>query len=157
MFKSLTATIVLRHGLGLHIQDVSPTDLVTYLQVLYAGAPLYALTIVFIKLSLLVLYCRLFPVKNMIHSCLVVGTVVVAWALTTFIVGILVCDPIHKFWRPETHGQCLNIAEFYYGLQAPNIATDIIILILPMKTIYDLQLTRRKNMGLVSIFGLGLL
>ncbi len=149
--------VVLGHGLGLHIDTIKPSKLVVYLKVLYTGAPLYALTIIFTKLSLLVLYHRLFPVRSMTYICLAVGTTVVAWGLTTTIMGIFLCNPIQKVWYPQTPGVCFDLGQFYYGVQIPNIVTDVVILALPIRPILTLPISRSEKMVLSMIFGLGLL
>ena len=128
-----------------------------YLKVLYTGAVLYATTVVLIKISQLFLYHRLFPIRFMGSSCLVVGISVVTWGLTTCIVGLLLCDPIQKAWHPGAPGQCLNGIQFYYGLQISNIVTDVIIVVLPLRPVFNLHLTSKERVVLVGFFGLGTL
>ncbi len=92
----------------------------------------------------------------MTYSCLIVGTVVVCWGFTASLMGLLLCEPVDKAWRPETPGQCLNLVRFYYGLQIPNIVTDVVILVLPLKPILSLRCSFGKKALLGGIFGLGL-
>lgn len=54
-------------------------------------------------------------------------------------------------------GGCMNLSKFYYGLQIPNIATDAIILVMPMPIVWKLPISKAQKTGLSAIFVLGVL
>lgn len=72
--------------------------------------------------------------------------------LTTF-----QCNPIHRAWDLEVEGTCIDLMTFWLVNGAYSIASDIIILVLPLPMIYVLQLPRKVKIGLMIVFGLGLL
>ena len=164
---------VLRNGLGRHVDTVNPDALETYLmvgffwsiletgltllQVLYSGSFLYSATILFTKLSILSLYRRLFPKKSVQQTSYVVAIIVAVWFVVANTVGALLCIPVTKVWRPSTPGGCIDLASFYYGLQIPNIVTDVAILVIPVKTIWSLPLPKVERISLQGIFLFGVL
>ncbi|GKZ95726.1 hypothetical protein AnigIFM59636_009734 [Aspergillus niger] len=69
----------------------------------------------------------------------------------------VVCIPLEKLWNPTIPGGCIDLAKFYYGLQIPNIVTDAVILALPLKHVWNLQVPRAQKIMLTGIFCLGAL
>ncbi|PTU23610.1 hypothetical protein P175DRAFT_0433060 [Aspergillus ochraceoroseus IBT 24754] len=154
---SFGAVGMLYNGLGTHIWLVPAERLTTYLEIVYAGSFLYTGCITFIKLSILSFYKRLFPVKPMVIAVNLVGSLVILWCFSVCLVGGLVCIPVDKLWNPAIVGGCLDLAKFYYGLQIPNIATDAIILVMPMKIVWGLQMAKAQKVILCGIFMVGAL
>ena len=54
-------------------------------------------------------------------------------------------------------GGCINLPKFYYGSQVPNIVTDAMILVMPMKVVWNLHVSKTQDYLLLDIFALGLL
>ncbi|KAF9890233.1 hypothetical protein FE257_006145 [Aspergillus nanangensis] len=154
---TIAGVVLLYNGLGTHIQYVPPEKLVVYMKTLSSGSFLYPLCIAFVKLSILELYRRLFPVRPMIIGVNIVGALVVLWCFGVCLIGAVTCIPFRKLWEPEIPGGCINLAQFYYGLQIPNIVTDAVILAMPMRVVWNLHVPRMQKMLLSGIFLLGLL
>ncbi|KAJ5690036.1 hypothetical protein N7462_004428 [Penicillium macrosclerotiorum] len=154
---SIAGVVLLYNGLGTHIVYVKPEQLTVYLKTLFTGSILYTLCIASIKLSILMLYRRLFPVKAMNIGVKIVSSIVVLWAACGILAGCFTCIPTKKLWSPEVPGGCMDLGKFYYGLQIPNIATDAIILFMPMHTVWGLPISRAQKVGLSAIFVVGFL
>ncbi|GFN21654.1 uncharacterized protein AtWU_11463 [Aspergillus tubingensis] len=154
---SLAGVVLLYNGLGTHIIYVPPSDLVVYLKTLASGSFLYTLCIAFTKLSILALYKRIFSIRPMILAANSVGAIVILWCFGVCLIGGVVCIPLEKLWNPTIPGGCIDLAKFYYGLQIPNIVTDAVILALPMKHVWNLQVPRAQKIMLTGIFCLGAL
>ncbi|RAK99578.1 uncharacterized protein BO80DRAFT_119173 [Aspergillus ibericus CBS 121593] len=154
---SLAGVVLLYNGLGTHIHFVPAADLVVYLKVLATGSFLYPLCIAFTKLSILALYKRIFSIRPMILAANTVGALVILWCFGVCLIGTVTCIPLQKLWDPSIPGGCINLAKFYYGLQIPNIVTDAVILVLPMKHVWELQVPRSQKVMLTGIFLLGAL
>ena len=86
-----------------------------------------------------------------------VGITVLLWYLSVCVVGALICIPTRKLWRPATPGRCVDLAQFYYGIQIPNLLTSIVILIMPLNTIWNADLPRRKRVLVLVTFMVGIL
>lgn len=124
---------------------------------LFTGSILYTLCIASIKLSILMLYKRLFPVRPMNIAVQVVSLIVIVWAACGILAGCFICVPTEKLWNPMIPGGCMDLGKFYYGLQIPNIVTDAIILVMPMHTVWGLPISKAQKTGLSIIFVLGFL
>ncbi|KAJ5945683.1 hypothetical protein N7454_002522 [Penicillium verhagenii] len=154
---TIAGVVLLYNGLGTHIQYVQPDQLVVYLKTLFTGSILYTSCIACVKLSILMLYRRLFPTKLMKAGVNIVGLIVILWAACGILAGCFICLPTKKLWLPTTPGACMDLGKFYYGLQIPNIATDAIILVMPMHTVWNLPISRAQKTALSGIFVVGLL
>lgn len=62
--------------------------------------------------------------------------VVLVWCVSIFVLSTTLCIPLSKFWNPTIPGGCLDITDFYFGMQIPNILTDLFITICPIYEVY---------------------
>ncbi|KAK4893202.1 hypothetical protein LTR27_008323 [Elasticomyces elasticus] len=62
---------------------------------------------------------------------------------------------MEKVWRPDVPGTCINLVQFYYGLQIPNIITDVWIVVSPIRELMRMELTRKIKTGATAMFLLG--
>ena len=77
------------------------------------------------------------------------------WVVGVYVAGGLLCIPVNKFWDPSVEGACLDIAKFNYGLQIPNILSDFILLVMPMKVVWTLPIPKSQKMLLSGVFLVG--
>ncbi|KAL4970637.1 uncharacterized protein BDV14DRAFT_186423 [Aspergillus stella-maris] len=154
---SFAGVVLLYNGLGTHINHVPPPQLTIYMKTLASGSFLYTACITLIKLSILAFYARLFPIRPMKVSVYIVGTSIVLWCFGVCLIGAVTCIPFRKLWMPELEGGCIDLAKFYYGLQVPNIVTDAVILFMPVRVVWGLNMPRVQRVLLLGIFMLGAL
>ncbi|EAW12405.1 putative integral membrane protein Pth11-like [Aspergillus clavatus NRRL 1] len=154
---SIGVTILLFNGLGSHITMIPQKNLEVYLKIGWSNSFVYTGCILFIKLSILALYKRLFSIPRMIIAANLIAAFVILWALGVFMVGALFCLPVQKFWKPELEGTCIDSAKFYYGQQIPNILTDVVLLIMPIKVVWALQISKTQKLLLSGVFVVGIL
>ena len=167
----------LRHGLGLHQWDVPLQD-VSYLakvnrlhisnesqlakgkQLGNLNAILYCPLIFITKLSILLQYLCIF-VPN--HTGKLYYTVqFIIWFNLLFYIAstlaeIFTCIPRKKIWEPTTSGRCVNINIVVLATGAINIISDFSILVLPLSSIWGLQMPRKRKIALSAVFATGLL
>lgn len=79
----------------------------------------------------------------------------VAWLISAFIVGLVYCIPLDKFWHPFAPGRCLNFNLFYLLIGVFETVLDIIILVLPVRATFRVQLPLKTRILISSIFLLG--
>ena len=87
----------------------------------------------------------------------IVGTIVILWALSVSIAGVLNCVPVHKFWDRAVPGHCVDTVSYYYGQQIPNILTDVVLLIMPLKSVWALPISKAQRLLLSGVFLVGIL
>ncbi|TRX93590.1 hypothetical protein FHL15_005562 [Xylaria flabelliformis] len=69
----------------------------------------------------------------------------------------LACVPYQKIWDFTIPGKCIKKSELEITSAAIHFASDIVILILPQKVIWSLQMSLKKKFGVSIIFSLGVL
>ena len=147
-------------GLGKHLWDVRAITLMDPEtdRVLSANGITYPWTIAFAKISILLYYKRLFGVKRNLRMLVWAGIVFNAFFYTGYAavgVGeISVCVGLAQLQNPFCvfgAGILVVIVSFI------NFLTDVYILILPIKHVLNLQMKRGRKIGLLVVFGSGVL
>ena len=124
---------------------------------------LYGPSISMIKTVILLQYQRIFaPRKSvdrvMFFSSWVLIVSIILWNFISTIIAIFACSPQEKFWNSLiTYGHCLDYDIDVMLTAIFNILTDVLILILPTRAVWKLQLPTKKKLSIVSIFAIGLL
>ncbi|KAE9379595.1 hypothetical protein N431DRAFT_500120 [Stipitochalara longipes BDJ] len=155
---SLTGMVLYspRIGLGRHIQDVPLEQIEKLLISLYVGCILYAIAILVIKISILLLYRSLFPTPGINLATKIIGAISVAWAFETALVGILSCTPVKAFWDiTVTEKKCINTTAFFIANSAVHVVIDITILTLPIRKVWPLKMSVQKKVVVSFMFLLG--
>ena len=80
---------------------------------------------------------------------------VILWTVSLYIINGFLCIPVNRFWDSTVEGACVDMAKFYYGQQIPNIISDFVILVMPMKIIWELPITKVQTALLSGIFLIG--
>ncbi|KAI4255881.1 MAG: hypothetical protein L6R42_006511 [Xanthoria sp. 1 TBL-2021] len=119
-------------------------------------------TIFFVKLAILLQYLRLLAPNISVNRTMFIGArVIIVVTLLFYIIStpitIFACSPREKIWNPLKEGHCLNLNLSLFINRLFNILSDIIILVLPAKTVWSLQIPRRKRIRIVALFATGLL
>ena len=78
-----------------------------------------------------------------------------AYYIPAVIVKIRICDPISKFWAPDTAGSCLDQTSIILADAVVSVVSDIAILILPLPLTLGLQLPLKKKLRVIGILGAG--
>ena len=108
-----------------------------------------------IKFSILLFYARIFPSRRFRIALWITGSYVMAWFIWNFFGGIFLCDPPAKAWNSTLPGHCVDTVKVVLASAAVNISADVIILCLPMYTLWRLQVSRGQKVALTGIFLLG--
>lgn len=108
------------------------------------------------KIAILALYHRLFPnTRIRVVIWIVLGTLI-CLTITTVITGLASCRPFSANWNPSLPGSsCIDKEAFFRYGSIPNILTDIVMLILPMRVVWNLHTSTRLKIGLVVTFATG--
>lgn len=118
----------------------------------YAFEPLYITTVGIIKLSVLFMYHRIFPVRLIKVGGYILGGITLAWAISVDLVAIFQCSPVAKAYEPTLPGHCIQLKAALIGNGVPNFVTDILILALPARLIWRLQATLWQRVSIIGVF-----
>ncbi|KAI4218973.1 MAG: hypothetical protein LQ349_008498 [Xanthoria aureola] len=118
----------------------------------------YAPVILDTKVAILLLYRRVFlPHRGGIFDWILrvfIG-VLVGFYLATTLVKIWECNPREKIWNTSIPGRCVNVSSLLNTSGLFNSITDVMILLVPVKFVWNLQLSRRQKVGVVAVFTIG--
>jgi len=119
---------------------------------------LYFLNAAVTKISILLLYYRLFGVVQKFRWALW-GTsfVVLGYWIACTILAFLGCDPFARNWNKKISGTCVNLVKFFIWNGISNLLIDFLILLLPIPIVWRLSAPTRQKLELSSIFLFGLL
>ncbi|KAK4231674.1 integral membrane protein [Podospora fimiseda] len=144
------------YGFGQHIANLTRPNKLMTLKLFYVAQALYKLSINLTKTSILLLYLRIFPSKWFRITCYALITLIILYMIGTTASSIWQCTPVPKAWDKSLPGTCISITSNWYANAGFSIATDIIILALPMHPIYSSKLPKAQKSALIIVFALGL-
>ncbi len=131
----------------------------TYGQLLYAYTFIYAGSVSFTKLSILLFYRRLFERgSRWFHISLAFAAFfTVGYLLTIWSVAAALCQPTEFFWTMflGAKGKCLNINASFLSLTVLNLVADLLVLVVPIPEILALKMTPKKKIGVCAVMLLG--
>ncbi|RMJ16191.1 hypothetical protein CDV36_004102 [Fusarium kuroshium] len=123
------------------------------LQVSFGMQPVYITLLALCKASMLCFFLRVFPTRFMQWSSKIALGFVVAWNIACVFASIFLCNPVSAQWTGQ--GKCGAYIPFIQSLIATNAVGDIIIMALPMHSLWHLQKRTVEKLAIMSCFGLG--
>jgi hypothetical protein len=83
-------------------------------------------------------------------------------AITTWNVGqlfavVFTCYPIEGFWDRSIKANCQNQQLGVYLNAGGNLVTDICIILLPIPSLWHLNLPKSQKWAILGIFGIGMM
>lgn len=139
-----------------------PADMQKYLKLQFAAITLFWNVLWAVKFSLLIFIWRLTEGLPTMRKWWWAATIfnIVMW-MSAVMSQYLNCRPLSTAFRIDA-GSCENVnpgtsvRALLYAMGA-DIATDLVIMALPLRLLYGLKINRKQKLGLILIFSLGLL
>ncbi|KAF2867261.1 hypothetical protein BDV95DRAFT_464484, partial [Massariosphaeria phaeospora] len=148
----------IKNGFGQHqvvILKTDPSKLEAYGFNLYLIVLFYNPGLAFFKYSFLALYIRLFPLINWLrYSCYGMGAIITMWMVGNEFALVFRCNPIEANWIP-TAGTCIKDETILMAQSIPTICFDVVMLALPVRIVWGLQMARPARIGVIAVFLLG--
>ncbi|PWW74261.1 hypothetical protein C7212DRAFT_365278 [Tuber magnatum] len=149
-------------GIGKHLLDLELDEILDLLKISYAMPIVHTLGLYPIKMSLLLFYRRLFgpnlPLQRVVRLFMIFETIHTFGSCIGF---TFMCTPIHSWWNIFRRAEdCPTLREtmaIYVGVRAVSVLTDILVVLLPMKLVWDLKASVKEKIGLATVFGLGVM
>jgi hypothetical protein len=108
------------------------------------------------KLSILTLFLRFIPERNLRITVYTIMAIVVAYSLVTSFEWLYACRPLEKYWDlTVTGGSCIHWLEITVFNGVMNTLTDAVILVLPLLFLRRLQLPKKQKIGIVVVLMAG--
>jgi hypothetical protein len=126
-----------------------------YLESLFIGNTLLYVTLFMAKISICLLYRRIFSTQQFRKMCLILMVVCTMWFIAAEVTNLCTCIPIDAFWHRTKPGKCLNFNIFSLIIGIFDILLDVCILLLPVRAVLFLQMPMRTKVMVLGIFLLG--
>ncbi|KAI0841816.1 hypothetical protein F5Y06DRAFT_285265 [Hypoxylon sp. FL0890] len=144
------------YGYGRHLAALSASDKYQAFKYFYLCQVTYKACINLTKASILLLYVRLFGnTKWLRWACRFMLTCIIMYCIASVTATIFQCTPVTKAFDKSIKGTCISNGKFWYANAGFSIATDVIILTIPMPLVYALQIPRVQKAALMMVFALG--
>ncbi|KAK1757886.1 hypothetical protein QBC47DRAFT_166668 [Echria macrotheca] len=145
-------------GAGKHAWDVDFRVLPGLEKAGWYGILFYNMSLVFTRISILLLYKRIFTYNWAKRAIQIVLVLVIALGIWFIASVCTTCVPLEAFWdwtllmTSQVYCQPPNL---WWGNAALHIASDLVIVALPMPALSKLNLPRKQKIALVLVFGMG--
>ena len=147
-------------GLGQDVWTLPFHQITETLKIFTALEKLYIPTVWITKISILLLYLRLFPDTTMRLHVKICMAFCAASLFSLFWACVFKCWPISlswNYWDGEHKGFCTSMAGQGWANSGLNMFADIVVLLLPLPTIWKLKLNAEKKYSIMAMFSVGLL
>lgn len=135
--------------------DIKPH--VTFLKLFYICSILYFFLVMAIKISILLMYHRIFSIDSRFQlQSRLLGVVVLAFWLAASTTTICFCRPVGYIWMGlDLEKHCLPYTTFWTTIGVIDIIVDILILALPVRMVLRIRLSPKQKASVIFVFLLG--
>ena len=123
------------------------------------GSIFYIASITAVKLSLVCFMLRVFPDRRFRQICLGVMALVTAYGVSFVLATSFQCWPVQYTWNQVDSaysGRCNNIHLQGWLAAAFNILLDVLLLVLPLRSLWNLGMRLKKRFMVMGMFSLGI-
>jgi hypothetical protein len=114
---------------------------------------LHPAAVAFPKLTVVLLYLHILTNKYERFTAKVLVFLIFATWLSFTVAVMFQCMPFNFNWdKSNPNGRCFNVQAFANSSSVPNIATDLAVLILPLRTVWCLKISIGRRVGLLLVF-----
>ncbi|KAJ5637746.1 hypothetical protein N7490_007625 [Penicillium lividum] len=145
-----------RVGMRHHVTDLPTANTILMVKMLIIDQIVYYNAMVLVKFSYLFFYLRIFVTREFrILTWICMGCAASYWTGSMLQI-FLICIPFEKNWDVTVPGHCASQNVAFSTIGAFNLITDVMIMALPIRFIWKLQMSIGTKMALYGIFGLGI-
>lgn len=132
------------------------------MQYLFALGIVYSLAAMAIKLSIILLYVRVFSTANNAFRWFIYAASFLTVALSVVFIIVLLgaCQPMQFFWTRFdgiSEGTCIDLGSFFVAFSVFNASVDVYLLVLPIPLVLKLHMSARKKFIVCALMMLGIL
>ncbi|KAI3322051.1 integral membrane protein [Xylariaceae sp. AK1471] len=145
------------NGCGKHALELNAYELAVQGKLYFLSGIFWLLGSVFVKLAVLWLYSRIFATKQFKRWAYGLMLIVVCYGISFLVAYQTGCRPVSQRWAPVEGGQCRDVTSEQFGTIGVNLALDIAIVVLPMPTLWNLNMSQRNKLVVTLMFGIGVI
>lgn len=130
---------------------------INFLGTLYGSLVTYQGAQVFVKVSVIFQYRRLFTTWQAQKTTFYLLVWMVVYGLGSILLSLLHCWPISNFWSTSIRTGCAPLTVVSVSLTIVNVITNFAVWVFPLLYIIPLRLARQQDKyRLIILFALGL-
>lgn len=159
MAVSITCILSEPAGVGIHIWDLRQEQVKMVRIWSFATQLTFTWAVSLTKLSILLFYLRFCTTRAFKISIYCTMAFLVAWTINWTFLVTFQCVPVEAYWRlPKSGDHCIPLQNEMHLLHgSTNLVTDILVLLLPVPTVWSLQMPMRQKLTLIGVFTLGIM
>jgi hypothetical protein len=119
------------------------------------GAITYNFSTLFIKASILVFYLRFSFSRYLRSTIYFMLVVIIGYSLAGGFGFLYLCSPIAMLWDFTIGGTCVDIGMWYLVCAGLNVATDFIILLLPIWILWPMKVSLSQRLAVLAVLMAG--
>lgn len=164
IFTIVVCSVVIaatKYGLGKHVWNLNFSNIIAELkvciQLMFVANIFYSAAIAFTKMSIIASYMNIFNPRGLLKIVLqVTGFITIGLGVASIPATIFECIPVDGAWSiTDSHAKCYTFVHFLYASTAINVATDLVLCVVPIPLFWRLQLPRRQKVMISGLFFLG--
>ncbi|KAF1980436.1 hypothetical protein BU23DRAFT_445056 [Bimuria novae-zelandiae CBS 107.79] len=147
--------MVKRAGTGRHVEYVlktHPEGVISHYKGLFANQLVHPLAVALPKIVIVILFLRVFNQKWERRAAWITLWLMLGTLISYSVASMFQCRPISYNWDQSIPGKCFNFDLLANSSSVPNILTDLIVLVLPIRTVIGLKVSTSRKIGLMLIF-----
>ncbi|KAK5988317.1 hypothetical protein PT974_12467 [Cladobotryum mycophilum] len=148
-------------GFFVHQWDVQWKNMSEYLYLIHVMSNLYIGVVMSLKAAIILEWVSVFVPKGVRNTFFWVYHGLLSFNVL-FYLSVLVainlrCRPFRRIWELTIEGKCYDIKYFELTSATINLVSDMLMLLLPQRVIWRLQMSKPKKIGVSIVFAIGLL
>lgn len=141
---------------AVHHQDTPLAEYKRYVEIFQDLQMVARTSMFFAKLSILLLYVRLFFPKGVSRSALWWIIQVVVWLNFLYTLGLILAIALQCVPQNRPYGSsCVDQYMVLISASIINIISDILVLVIPMASLWRLNMSRRRKLAVWALFAFG--
>ena len=112
-----------------------------------------------VKISILLLYRRIFDTLKFRTATMIVGIACVSWLIAALLCLAFQCHTEAERYNSASlfSDQCMDLKSYWAAVAGSNMGLDLVILCMPLCMVWNLKLAIRQKVALTGVFALGAL
>lgn len=112
-----------------------------------------------VKISILLLYRRIFTTPSFKRATTVVGIACISWLIAALFCLAFQCHTDAERYNADSifSSQCIDLKAYWAATTGSNMALDLVILCMPLYMVWNLKLATHQKIWLSGTFALGTL
>ncbi|CAI7676271.1 unnamed protein product [Penicillium palitans] len=156
---SALSVVLANAGLGKDMWTL-PFDNITHILYVYFWDELLYLSILpLTKISICCFYLRIFPDRKFRTATYVAIALNVSYWIAFILISVFQCRPLpgawHR-WYEEENYKCNHINAQGWAAAVLNMVLDIVVMVLPLRQLYRLNLSVKRKAFVICMFSLGI-